>query len=260
MRVLFSALLALTLAVAGGEALAQITNINMAINKAGRERMLSQRMAKAYFQIGLQVDAERSKKVLDASVAAFDSQLAELKDFAPTPEIKNTYQKLEAVWLNYKNELLGSLPSQESGRKVLAMSEEVLALAHQGTVQLEKVSGTTAGRLINISGRERMLSQRMAKFYQAAAWKVADERSAANLATARKEFAEGLRELAGAPINTQQIKDGLALVAQQWLFFENALDQKSDDGKRQLLAVATTSERILEELEGVVGQYETLQK
>lgn len=260
MRVLFSALLALTLAVAGGEALAQITNINMAINKAGRERMLSQRMAKAYFQIGLQVDAERSKKVLDASVAAFDSQLAELKDFAPTPEIKNTYQKLEAVWLNYKNELLGSLPSQESGRKVLAMSEEVLALAHQGTVQLEKVSGTTAGRLINISGRERMLSQRMAKFYQAAAWKVADERSAANLATARKEFAEGLRELAGAPINTQQIKDGLALVAQQWLFFENALDQKGGDDKRQLLAVATTSERILEELEDVVGQYEKLQK
>ena len=33
-------------------ATAQVTDINSAINKAGRERMLSQRMAKAYFQLG----------------------------------------------------------------------------------------------------------------------------------------------------------------------------------------------------------------
>ncbi|MDR1994510.1 type IV pili methyl-accepting chemotaxis transducer N-terminal domain-containing protein [Azonexus sp.] len=260
MRALSSVLLALILVVAGGEALAQITDINMAINKAGRQRMLSQRMAKAYFQIGMQVDAANSKRILDSSVATFDRQLVELKNFASTPEIKNTYLKLETAWLAYKDVLLGSVPSPENGRKVLAVSEEVLAIAHQGTVQLEKLSGTTAGHLVNISGRQRMLSQRMAKFYQAIAWGVADDRSAANLATARKEFVQALQELNQAPINTQLIKESLELVAQQWMFFENALNQKGSGDKRQLLAVATTSERILEEMENVVGLYEKQQK
>ena len=45
----------MTLCVVGGEAMAQIADLNSAINKAGRQRMLSQRMAKAYFQIGQQV-------------------------------------------------------------------------------------------------------------------------------------------------------------------------------------------------------------
>jgi hypothetical protein len=258
MKALFGLLLALVLSVPGGEALAQITDLNVAINKAGRQRMLSQRMAKAYFQIGQQVEVERSKKILDGSISTFDRQLVELKGFAPTPEIKETYLKLEQSWLAYKDLLVGATPSQPNGRKVLELSEQVLALAHQGTVQLEKKSGTTAGRLVNISGRQRMLSQRMAKFYQAIAWGVGSDNSPAELEKARKEFAAAHQELASAPSNTPQIKDSLELVRQQWMFFENALNQKAGPDKRPQTAVATTSERILEEMETVVAQYEKL--
>jgi nitrate/nitrite-specific signal transduction histidine kinase len=258
MKALYGLLLALVLSVPGGEALAQITDLNVAINKAGRQRMLSQRMAKAYFQIGQQVEVDRSKKTLDASISTFDRQLVELKGFAPTPEIKETYLKLEQSWLAYKDLLVGATPSQPNGRKVLELSEQVLALAHQGTVQLEKKSGSTAGRLVNISGRQRMLSQRMAKFYQAIAWGVGNDSSPADLEKARKEFAAAHQELASAPSNTPQIKDSLELVRQQWMFFENALNQKPGPDKRPQTAVATTSERILEEMETVVAQYEKL--
>ena len=251
---------ALLLALSGVEAQAQISDPNVAVNKAGRQRMLSQRIAKAYFQIGQKIDVDRSKKILDASVAVFDRQLVELKNYAPTPEIKATYLKLESSWLTYKDLLLGAAPSPDNGRKVLAISEEVLGLAHQGTVQLEKQSSTVAARLVNISGRQRMLSQRMAKFYQASAWGVADDKSAANLDKARREFADALQELVLAPANTPQVKDSLDLVKQQWFFFENALNQRSGADKRPQLAVATTSERILEEMEGVVGLYEKLPK
>ena len=157
----FSRALCLVLLCLSAGAEAQIADLNAAINKAGRERMLSQRMAKAYFQLGQQVDGERSRRVLDQSVAVFDRQLVELKNYAPTPEIKDTYLKLEKAWLAYKDALLGSAPSQQQGRQVLQLSEQVLGLAHQGTVQLEKHAGSTTGHLLNLAGRQRMLSQRI---------------------------------------------------------------------------------------------------
>ena len=258
MKYLLGCFLAAFFSLQSLDATAQINDINSAINKAGRQRMLSQRIAKAYFQIGQKVDVDRSKKVLDASVALFDRQLVELKVFAPNPEIRETYLKLEKSWLTYKDLLLGAPPSPENGRKITALSEEVLLLAHQGTEQLEKRSATTAGRLLNLSGRQRMLSQRMAKYYQASAWGIGDATMATALAKARREFSDAHAELLAAPSNTPQLKEALGLVGQQWFFFENALGQKSSADNRSQIAVATTSERILEEMESVVTLYERL--
>lgn len=84
------------LLLTGNVALAQISDLNSAINKAGRQRMLSQRMAKAYFQIGQQIEVDRSKKVLDSSMAVFDRQLVRLKNYAPTRRSR----KPTASWRN----------------------------------------------------------------------------------------------------------------------------------------------------------------
>ncbi|MCL4758717.1 MAG: type IV pili methyl-accepting chemotaxis transducer N-terminal domain-containing protein [Rhodocyclaceae bacterium] len=257
------AMLALLLALLGfaSAAQAQIADINTAINKAGRERMLSQRMAKAYFQIGQGIDLYRSQRVLDNSIALFDRQLVELKNFAPNAEIRDTYLLLERAWIAYKDALVGAPPSQDRGKRVLELSEEVLALAHQGTMQLERVSGTIAGRLVNVSGRQRMLSQRMAKFYQGIAWGIGGPEAMTELDKARQEFTAALQELISAPINTPELLRELDLVKQQWFFFEEALNQRNlntatNHGKTLATNVATTSERILETMEGIVAMYE----
>lgn len=259
LSLIFLAAVLLVADAASNTALAQIASINEAINKAGRQRMLSQRMAKAYLQIGQAIETERSKKILDTSISLFDRQLVELKNFSPTPEIKNTYLNLERAWLAYKDVLVGAAPGQAGAQKVMEINEEVLSLAHQGTVQLEKHSGTSEGRLINVAGRQRMLSQRMAKFYQAIQWGVAPASGAAELEKARKEFVAALQELTLAPENTAAIKDELALGQQQWLFFDNALSQRGGDRKTAALNVATTSERLLEVMNTVTGLYEKLQ-
>src|SRR5262245_38897749 len=85
-----------------GTVRAQVQDINDAINKAGRQRMLSQRCAKAYLALGMELPDTHARQVLDASLALFDRQLVELKAFAPSPAIKATYQELEAVWSDYK--------------------------------------------------------------------------------------------------------------------------------------------------------------
>jgi nitrate/nitrite-specific signal transduction histidine kinase len=247
---------ALLFAVLGCAAQAQITDINSAINKAGRERMLSQRMAKAYFQMGLNVDVERSRAVMDGSIALFDRQLVELKNYAPTPEIKETYQKLERSWLAYKDVLIGSAASQTNGKKVLELSDEVLALAQQGTVQLEQHARSSSARLVNVAGRQRMLSQRLAKFYQAAAWNVGGTQASSEAERTRKEFEEGLQELNGASVNTPAINAELQLLSQQWYFFDSALKQRTSTDRNLQLNVATTSERILQLTENIAGLYE----
>lgn len=115
-----------------------ITLINDAINKSGRQCMLSQRMAKSYLQIGQAIDLPRSKKIFNISIALFERQLYELEAFAPTPENKATLSDLRKTWAVYKTVLVGNTPNRQDAVSIMMLNEQVLALAHACTVQLEK--------------------------------------------------------------------------------------------------------------------------
>jgi hypothetical protein len=255
---LFSCM-AVLLSGASNFAMAEISDLNSAINKAGRQRMLSQRMAKAYLQIGQNIDTQRSRKVLESSIALFDQQLVELKNFAPSAETKDTYSKLEKAWLAYKDVLIGAAPSRTGAKKVMEISDNVLQLSHEGTLELVSLSKSESGPLVGVAGRQRMLSQRMAKLYQAINWGVAPPSAAAELNKARGEFNVGLKALSAAPLTTQAIKGELELVRQQWMFFENALGNVSGDKDMQATTVATTSERLLDALDRITLLFEKME-
>ena len=243
-----------------GMAQAQVNDINDAINKSGSLRYAAHRLGKVYIQIGMGVDVDRSTRILDRQIATYDRRVVELKNYAPTPEIKATFLALEQAWIGYKDLLVGVTPSQDGARRIVEVSDEVVAIANHATGQLAAYSGSTQGGLVNLSGRQRMLSQRLAKHFQAAAWGVAPANVQTEIGKDKAEFMQKLDELAAAPINTPALNSELALGKQQWMFFEAALAASASDKKTSTLNVATTSERILEVMDNVVGMYEQLSK
>ncbi|MBT0962514.1 type IV pili methyl-accepting chemotaxis transducer N-terminal domain-containing protein [Denitromonas iodatirespirans] len=241
-------------AAAVGTAEAALT-LPQAINKAGRQRMLSQRCAKAWLMQALGVAPEMAGPLLQSSMSLFETQMSELSRLQPTTEVQTALVQLAADWQSYRTVLL-SPPSPEVAAQLYARNEAVLGAAHAATLAYERSSGSPVGHLINVAGRQRMLSQRMAKFVFFARYGVESKAAVAALAKAREEFIAAFSLLKAAPQNSARITSELALADQQWFFFENALSQ--DNSPKALKAVATTSERILEQLNLVVGLYETL--
>ena len=235
----------------------QVLDLNDAINKAGRQRMLSQRLAKSWCAIGLNVLPELARETLQQSMAVFDRQLVELKAFAPTADIRARYQALEPLWSDYKAVLVGTLPARERANSLFSLAGQVLQAAHQGTVQLEQASGRPLGRLVNIAGRQRMLSQRMAAFYFAACWDVQTRGALAELNTAHDEFAAAHELLKKAPEATRAIRAELAQAEAQFVFFASALRalKPGQADARGMANVFTTSERILQTMDGVTGMF-----
>lgn len=227
-----------------------------AVNKAGRQRMLSQRCAKAWLMVLGNVEVDKGRQILAASVALFERQLAELATLQPNPEVAAALVQLKADWEAYKPGLVQA-PTAAAAPALFKHNEVVLAAAHRLTQAYEKAMGGSLGRIINLAGRQRMLSQRMAKFYLFQRAGVMAGDAAAGLGKARTEFAQAHGELMKAPENTPAVTNELALVEQQWFFFQTALDQA---GATPQAAghVATTSERILEQLDLCVALYEGL--
>ncbi len=243
-------------------AIAQIIDLSDAINKAGRQRMLSQRMAKAWFATLLQVDPVQAKLVMDRSMALFDRQLVELKAFSSTPALKQTYQQLEAAWSDFKGILVGQAPSKENAAKVLELDAAVLRLANLGTGQFEALATRPTGRLVNMAGRQRMLSQRMAKFYLAAVAPVAAETAKAELLKARTEFLSAMETLKTAPEATARIKEEITLAEAQWIFFDQSLQKLGTPAANAAKAqsdVFVASENVLQSMDRVTAMYAAMQ-
>ena len=113
---------------------------------------------------------------------------------------------------------------------------------------------------INKAGRQRMLSQRMAKFCLAAMLQVDAATSTTEIDKARKEFLSANELLRTAPQATDRIRQELQLADGQWVFFDAALQRMQTGANtfRQVSEVFVTSENLLASMDRVTGMYAAL--
>lgn len=228
-----------------------------AINRTARFRALSQRIAKAYCQLYLNVQPALARDVLLSArhlVATGGEELARGLNTGPWPPDVAALLGGIQKHVDVLNSVLTMPPTRESVRAVALQVDKILITANTTTEAIEKLSKAGPARLINTVGRQRMLSQRLAKNYFLVAAKLEETSTRQQMNADVVEFQSTLSSLVKLPITTTNIRNELTLGEQQWIFFEAALRNKPDESG--LKNIATASERLLEVMDRLTGLYE----
>jgi CRP-like cAMP-binding protein len=193
------------------------------INGAGRQRALSQRMAKSWLMMEQGLLARPSRLILRQSVKLFDSRLKELQAQTAGTENQATCAELARLWPRYRA-LLEVPPHPGDAHELFAVNEEVLTVADQLARGFARTEGTRKGQLVNLAGRGRMLSQRAAKhfMFRQMGIQVADCRS--RLDEANAEFSAALNELRASTQDAPGFNARLESSSNLWTLFRSAME------------------------------------
>ena len=180
------ALLFLLLAalLGGGAALQAQTaeEFGAILNLSGRQRMLSQKMSKELLQVALNLNKASSLKALDATAQQFDQILNGLKvgnaelglpassDFVILFQIN----VVETTWGRYQTliqrvQTTGKVTDadvteiSQTSLKLLKESNQLVTLFELASKRSGLKADPVLASIINVAGRQRMLSQKMSK-------------------------------------------------------------------------------------------------
>ena len=173
------------------------------VNIAGRQRMLSQKMSKEAFS--LEAGDEGSREALAATTAEFDSTLSDLRNgnaergITPPPaSVVPQLDKIAEAWAPFYEQAkivdvvsVSNPEFDDALQHVLTTNGELLTSSNQA-VSLYAAAGAPA-TVLDIAGRQRMLSQKMSK--EAFAVATGDQASRDALAATATEFDTNLKDL-----------------------------------------------------------------
>jgi hypothetical protein len=229
--------------------------------------MLSQRLVKLAALRVLRARAEDGAAALAESMARADDTVQGLARELSAATFGDLTGALTQAWASLQQALRGSL-TVATVLAVDSLAEQMLEQSDLLTSALESAAGSPGGgglRLVNACGRQRMLSQRVAKHLLLAALGPAGAAKAAlpassqavHQAAARlacEDYEKGVAYLEGLPLADRDIRAALAAAAAQWqLLLEGGALAHQAAGRE---AVASASENLLALFDGLTGHYE----
>ncbi len=227
-----------------------------AINIAGRQRMLSERMVKAYIQLSIEVDMQKAEVQLRDATVLFEQQLKQLIAYAPTTNITHNLDAARQQWLKV-SVIIQAAPQVEKIPELIILGEQLVAKSHQVVLNIQQFSGSSSAKLVNTSGRQRMLSQRMAKYYFAHLAGQRQDDTVTRFENSLAEFEKGLSDLTAATENTAAINQALKKVDAQLRFSKSGFS-RLDEGEYAPHVISRTTESILKRMEDITHQYQSL--
>jgi AmiR/NasT family two-component response regulator len=217
--------------------------IGEAINRAGQQRMLSQRLVKLYALACSRTDEAAAVLLMKESVQRVEDNLATLASGLSAPTYGDLLGAAQSGW----EELRGLLEAAPRPSELPALDDKAQAVLAQADalVSALEASGQAAQvHVINVAGRQRMLSQRVAKL----ALLGLDVQAAA------ADFEQGLRALGDAPLSTPQIRAMLGAGARAWQELRAAVPEAAQPAGR--MKVAAASEELLEAFDRLTEAYQ----
>jgi hypothetical protein len=229
----------------------EVNDLAQAVDVAGKQRMFTQRMLKNYTMIGLKNRFGNPQEDLTKTMNSFHKHLHLLINFNQDPKTKESLAKVKELWLPIQKELTQT-PSKQKAPHIQESLEALLKQANEATFLFAKQTGKESGEIINISGRQRMLSQRMASLYMLKVWGINDPKFQEKMSQALDLFKTSQERLLNASLNTPEITRLLKRAKKSFMFFEI---MNRSNSKFIPSLIYRKSDEILKDMNTVTGLY-----
>lgn len=226
-----------------------------AVNRAGQLRMLSQRLVKLEATRLADPADGAAAAAMAAAAAQVDETLDLLGRVLSRPTFGDLIDAVAQAWATMQRDLRRGAPSAQDLLRLDTAAGRLLEGAERLTLALEVASPLATLGLVNRAGRQRMLSQRLAKQALIAALTEGDaaRQAAAEAVRTVQDFEATLAALREAPLSSPHTQAELAVAAADWQRMLDGMRRAADDDGRQLIARA--SDALLERFERLTAEY-----
>ena len=210
--------------------------------------MLSQRIARDYFYVAK--GSSSAKKQLTVSLIAFTRTQQELKNKIEDKEIINLVHFVD-MSLTELVDILKPNYSSDNGIIILDLSESMLEGSDYIVKALSK--NVKSNNIIDMAGKQRMLSQRIAKYYIAYQNGIRDDNTILQMKDSVEEFNKILEKLISNDINTPEINKELVAVSKLWSIVNKFYLNIKKGGLPKIVYAST--DKITNKMDKIVGLY-----